>query len=216
MKYEVLYQKFLELLKENYELKETNKNLTQEIELLKSNSKLRKIDSKESMHILGQEKIKIFSELFLGREDVYAKRWENKLGKSGYSPVCKKEWDYNLCDKLKTGCSNCQNKKYLPIDNKIIESHLRGEIVVGIYPLLKDETCNFIAIDFDKKDWENSIKSLYLVCKENKIDALVERSRSGNGGHLWIFFSESVSASIARKLATGLINKAMCKNNKLI
>ncbi|MGL5904379.1 MAG: TOTE conflict system archaeo-eukaryotic primase domain-containing protein, partial [Cetobacterium sp.] len=77
-----------------------------------------------------------------------------------------------------------QNKKYLPIDNKIIESHLRGEIVVGIYPLLKDETCNFIAIDFDKKDWENSIKSLYLVCKENKIDALVERSRSGNGGHL--------------------------------
>ncbi|MGL5639615.1 MAG: TOTE conflict system archaeo-eukaryotic primase domain-containing protein, partial [Cetobacterium sp.] len=162
-----------------------------------------------------QEKIKIFSELFLGRKDVYAKRWKNKLGKSGYSPVCKNEWDYNLCDKLKRGCSNCQNKKYLPIDNKIIESHLRGEIVVGIYPLLKDETCNFIAIDFDKKDWESSIKSLYLVCKENKIDALIERSRSGNGGHLWIFFSESVSASIARKLATGLINKAMCKNNNL-
>lgn len=215
MKYEVLYQKFLELLKENYELKERNKNLTQEIEVLKSNSELRKIYSEKSAHISGQEKIKIFSELFLGRKDVYAKRWKNKLGKSGYSPVCKNEWDYNLCDKLKRGCSNCQNKKYLPIDNKIIESHLRGEIVVGIYPLLKDETCNFIAIDFDKKDWESSIKSLYLVCKENKIDALIERSRSGNGGHLWIFFSESVSASIARKLATGLINKAMCKNNNL-
>jgi hypothetical protein len=86
-----------------------------------------------------EEKIALFRSLFRGREDVYAKRWENKAGKTGYSPHCANEWKYRVCQKPRMKCSACQNRSYVVLDDAVIEAHLRGEIVVGIYPLTEDE-----------------------------------------------------------------------------
>jgi len=99
--------------------------------------------------------------LFMGRDDVYAKRWENrKKGSSGYSPVCGNEWIPGICQKPKIKCSACKNKKYLKLDRQAIESHLRGKIVIGIYPLLSDEKCWFLAMDFDGEGWRQDITAI--------------------------------------------------------
>ncbi|MDA3880221.1 MAG: hypothetical protein PF436_07535 [Prolixibacteraceae bacterium] len=100
------------------------------------------------------EKINLYLSLFIGRTDVYAKRWENKKkDKSGYSPVCTNEWIPGLCNKPKVKCSQCPNREHEPLNEKVIENHLKGQIVVGLYPLLTDETCHFLAIDFDGEEW---------------------------------------------------------------
>ncbi len=96
-------------------------------------------------------KIKLFMSLFKGRDDVYAKKWENKKkATSGYSPVCLNQWQVGLCGKPKTPCSKCANQLYAVLDEHVIENHLRGSIIAGLYPMLPDETCHFLAIDFDK------------------------------------------------------------------
>ena len=96
-------------------------------------------------------KIKLFMSLFKGRDDVYATRWENKKkATSGYSPVCLNQWEAGVCGKPKVSCSKCANKLYSALDEHVIEDHLRGNIVAGIYPMLPDETCYFLAMDFDE------------------------------------------------------------------
>ncbi len=126
------------------------------------------------------EKIDLFISLFKGRTDVYATRWENnKKGTSGYSPACGNEWRSGICQKPKIKCAACPNKKYLELNNQVIEDHLRGKIVVGIYPLLLDETCWFLAIDFDGDKWQKDIKTIRKICSEFNIPTAVERSRSG-------------------------------------
>jgi hypothetical protein len=156
------------------------------------------------------EKIRLFITLFKGRDDVYAKRWENrKKGTSGYSPVCLNEWTAGICIKPKSSCSGCAHKSYAILDETVIENHLRGNIVAGIYPLLPDETCCFLAIDFDEAGWEKDITTLRKVCTEYAIPHAVERSRSGNGGHVWFFFSNPIPAALARKLGTALLTYAM-------
>jgi hypothetical protein len=93
-------------------------------------------------------KIRLFMSLFRGREDVYAKRWENKKkGTSGYSPVCLNQWQEGLCGKPRIPCAKCDHKAYAPLNEDTIEEHLRGKIIVGIYPMLSDETCCFLAMD---------------------------------------------------------------------
>jgi len=125
-------------------------------------------------------KIKLFMSLFKGRDDVYALRWESTIkGNSGYSPVCLNQWQAGLCLKPKGPCLKCHNKLYAPLNEQVIENHLRGNIVAGIYPMLPDENCHFLAMDFDGPDWPKDITTLRDVCCEFSIPIAVERSRSG-------------------------------------
>ena len=164
------------------------------------------------------EKIALFANLFCGRVDVYARRWENRgLGRSGFQPACANEWAAGLCDKRRAKCGTCRNRQLLPLTPAVIRDHLRGEredgsereFVVGIYPLLADETCCFLAIDFDGPAWQEDAKAVVGACRELAVPAGLERSRSGNGAHLWLFFSDPVPAALARKLGSLLLTRAM-------
>jgi superfamily II DNA or RNA helicase len=162
------------------------------------------------------EKINLFKSLFKGREDVFATRWENrKKGTSGYSPVCGNEWVRGICQKPKIKCSACTNKNFLELNSQAIEDHLRGKTVAGIYPLLPDETCWFLAIDFDGYDWQKDITTIRKVCSEFAIPLAVERSRSGNGAHAWFFFLQPVPASTARKFGSALLTNAMTQRHQI-
>lgn len=162
-----------------------------------------------------EDKIAMFRSYFRGREDVYARRWENRAGRSGYSPVCKHEWDRAFCRKPEMKCAECQNRELLPLDDGIIRQHLEGKLVAGVYPLLPNDNCFFLAMDFDGDSWREDIAAIRETCISEKVPAAVERSRSGNGGHVWIFFSEAVPASLARRLGTCLISKTMVKHCQL-
>ena len=164
------------------------------------------------------EKIKLFMSLFKGRDDVYAKRWENKKkGTAGYSPFCLNEWKDGYCIKPQGSCTVCHHKAYASFDAKTVERHLRGHnsFVAGVYPMLADETCWFLAIDFDDGDWQKDISALRDGCSDFDIPVAVERSRSGNGAHAWFFFKQQVPASIARKFGTALLTYAMSKRHEL-
>jgi len=165
-----------------------------------------------------KDKIELFMSLFKGRDDVYAKRWENnKKGTNGYSPFCLNEWKPELCKKPKEKCSACSHKAYAPLDEKAFDDHLRGRnnLVVGIYPLCLDETCYFLAIDFDEGEWQKDVSQLREVCSEFAIPIAIERSRSGKGAHAWIFFDSPVAASLARKLGSALLTYAMSKRHEI-
>ena len=165
------------------------------------------------------EKITLFRSLFKGREDVYPKRFESlKSGKSGYQPSCRNEWLRGICKKPKVKCNECENRDFLPITDEVIRSHLLGEdlqkrskrnFTIGVYPLLIDETCWFLAIDFDKESWMEDASAFLDTCEHYKVPAALERSRSGNGGHIWIFFPEPIQAHLARKLGSFLVTETM-------
>lgn len=153
-----------------------------------------------------KEKISIFRNLFKGREDVFAKYWvSRRTGKKGYSPVCKNEWIPQICRKP---CEKCGNKDYVPLDDFWIEKHLKGEVTIGIYPIQLDDRVNFLVFYFDKENWFEDAKQLVKFCQSIDLTTYLERSRSGNGGHLWIFFSQSVSAAKVREFGFTLLEKA--------
>jgi len=162
------------------------------------------------------DKIRLFMWLFKGQDDVYARRWKNKnKGTSGYSPVCLNQWQPGLCGKPKIPCSKCANRSYATLDENVIEDHLRGHVIAGIYPLLSDETCHFLAIDFDEGDWQKDISIVRDVCAEHDIPVAVERSRSGDGGHMWFFFEQPLLASLARKFGTTLLTSSMNRRHEI-
>lgn len=155
-----------------------------------------------------EEKIALFRSLFRGREEVYAHRFvSKKTGKAGYSPVCGNEWLRGVCEKPRIKCSACAHQNWLPVTDEVIRDHLSGKIVVGIYPMLLDETCHFLAVDFDGSSWADDALAFLETCREKEIPASLERSRSGNGGHVWIFFAEAVSATLARKLGSHILTE---------
>lgn len=163
-----------------------------------------------------QEKIDLFRSLFAGRSDVFPLRWENrKTGRSGYSPACFNEWVRGVCGKPAVKCSDCPHQSFIPPDDAIIEKHLRGDgarngdFVAGVYPLLPADTCWFLAADFDKASWADDANALLETCRAKGVPAALERSRSGNGGHIWIFFSEPIPARLARQLGSVLITETM-------
>lgn len=156
-----------------------------------------------------KEKIQLFRSLFQGRQDVYPIRWVNKNGRAGYSPACANEWDRRFCNKPRIKCSECPNRKLLPLTDRVIHSHLAGGKTIGVYPLLEDESCHFVAADFDKKDWQKDVLSFLETCDEMGIHAALERSRSGNGAHVWMFFDEALPATAARKLAAAILTSTM-------
>lgn len=193
------------LEKENRELKE---------KLYGKLNKEEKIINKRTKAISTEEKVKIFMKIFNGRTDIYAKRWFNiKTEKSGYSPVCLNDFNKYKCDKPRIKCSDCAFRDLQPLTEDIILKHLQGKITIGIYPLLPGDMCNFLVIDFDKKTYEKDVIAFWNLCDEYDIPIYVERSRSGKGAHVWIFFEESISASIARKMGNILLTKTMQKES---
>lgn len=146
-------------------------------------------------------KINLFRRLFKGREDVYAERWESEYsGKKGYSPVCENKWDT---------IKKKEPRKYLPLTDQVILDHLSGNKTIGIYPLLKDNRCCFLACDFDDQGWKLDALAYLEVCARYGVPAYLERSRSGDGGHAWIFFSGPVKTEAARQLGMRLLRQAM-------
>lgn len=196
-----------ELIRRVEKLEQENRELKEKIY-----GKVEDNQEKEKQNISNEEKVKIFMEIFKGRTDLYAKRWtSNKTGKSGYSPVCKNEFNNYKCDKPKVKCNECPFRELLPITEDVILKHLKGNITIGIYPLLPGDLCNFLAIDFDKKIYEKDVTAFWNTCTELNIPVYVEKSRSGNGIHCWIFFEESLPAKIARKMGNILLTKTMEK-----
>ena len=155
------------------------------------------------------EKTALFLSLFQGRRDVYARRWEGKNGRAGYSPACRNEWKPGVCLKPKGKCAECAHAEYSAFDAAVVEAHLRGKAVLGVYPLLQDETCRFLVIDFDEESWRADVAITVQAARESDIPCAVEISRSGNGAHLWIFFAEPVEAAKARQMGSALLTHAM-------
>jgi superfamily II DNA or RNA helicase len=158
-------------------------------------------------------KISLFRTLFRGREDVYPRRWDNpKTGKAGYAPACANEWAPRICGKPRVKCGDCLNRAFLPVTADVIDGHLRGRHTAGVYPMLADETCWFLAADFDKTTWRDDAAAFLRSCEARGVPAALERSRSGHGAHVWIFFAEPVSASLARRLGAHLVTETMERN----
>lgn len=161
------------------------------------------------------EKIRLFRSLFRGRTDVYALRWHSeKAQKSGYSPVCANEWRPGLCEKGRVPCAKCPNRVLRPLDDAAIYRHLagrdaQGRDVVGLYPMLSDETCYLLALDFDDANWQDCARAIADVCRAHSIPFALERSRSGQGAHVWLFFAEAIPCAKARRLGDALLTAAM-------
>ncbi|MCP9915360.1 DEAD/DEAH box helicase [Cyanobium sp. ATX 6F1] len=154
-----------------------------------------------------QEKVALFRRLFRGREDVYALRWQSSSsGRSGYAPACANEWQPGVCEKPRVACRDCSHRQLLPLTDVAIYGHLAGEHTLGLYPLLADDTCHLLAVDFDEHDWRDDARALLRSCRELAVPAALEISRSGEGAHVWVFFEEAVPARDARLLGAALIS----------
>jgi superfamily II DNA or RNA helicase len=160
-------------------------------------------------------KVDLFRNLFRGRADVYPIRWESKAGKSGYAPACANEWRPGVCEKPRIKCGDCGNRQLLPLTDEVIFRHLAGDVVVGIYPLLPDDTCYFLAVDFDEAEWRDDARAFVQSCHELNVPVALEISRSGNGAHAWIFFDRNVSAFDARRLGASIISHACERTRQL-
>jgi superfamily II DNA or RNA helicase len=217
MDFEDLFEKYQKLLAENKTLKEENEALKARLGLHEIHYQNRIEQGVATPYSIttSAEKISLFMSLFKGRDDVYAKRWQSKDGRSGYAPVCLNEWKSGLCRKPTIKCFDCQHKSYDVLDEKIIEAHLRGDIVVGIYPMCQDDTCNILAIDFDDDGWQKDISTLREVCSTFDVSVAIERSRSGSGAHVWFFFEDRITAHLARKFGSSLLTYSMSRRHEI-
>ncbi len=152
------------------------------------------------------EKVKLFRSLFRGRDDVYAVRWEGRDGKKGYSPAYRRVWSAPQSD---------EPKEYFPLTDQVLHDHLMGKLTVGVYPLLADETCWFLAADFDKATWQDDVRAFLHTCAEWKVPGVLERSRSGHGGHIWIIFAARLPAKLARELGAAILTRTMERRHQL-
>ena len=221
---ESLIRKLQELEKENARLKKILEEHGISYSVTESTI-TRSLQTEASIRLSLQEKVALFHSVFQGREDVFAKRWYSfTTKKSGYQPVCEREWNREFCDKRKYKCADCPNRKFASLSYGYIYNHLAGKDefgrdVVGLYPVRKDNTCHFLCADFDDKSCEHGYKNDVLtfvkVCKSWDIPYYIERSRSGNGAHVWIFFESPVFASKARKLGNAILSQAMNEDARL-
>ena len=166
-----------------------------------------------------QAKIDLFRSLFRGRDDVYARRFESRrTRKTGYQPVCRNEWVSGICRRPRGRCDNCGHRDFQPITGDVVRNHLSGvdpqdrssrDFTMGVYPMLPDETCWFLAVDLDKASWQEDARAFWETCQVGGIPVALERSRSGNGGHFWFFFSEPVPATLTRQMGALLLTQTM-------
>lgn len=217
---EDLEQRLAELEKALTEIDTARAKLVEDIRILRLRMASRD-HSPERPSVTGNsstvDKLALFRRLFGGRPDVYAQRWDNpKTGKSGYSPACHNEWVKGICDKPRVKCGDCHNQAFKAFDDAAALRHLTGKpvgksdaFVAGVYPMLPDETCWFLAVDFDKKTWQADVTAFRQTATDLGVPVAVERSRSGNGAHAWIFFSAPIPAAEARRLGSLLITATM-------
>ncbi|HPB73880.1 MAG TPA: DEAD/DEAH box helicase family protein [Chromatiaceae bacterium] len=176
----------------------------------------RQVQCPASTSLSTAEKVTLFRRLFRGRTDVYPVRWESRTtGKSGYSPACGNEWRVGVCAKPRVKCADCDNRLLIPVSDEVIYRHLAGEHTVGIYPLLEDDSCHFLAVDFDEEEWREDARAFVQSCEELGVPVALEISRSGAGAHAWIFFSERVPARDARRLGTAIISQTCARTRQL-
>ena len=141
-------------------------------------------------------KVALFRRLFRGRDDVYPRYWENpRNGRRGYAPACSNEWVRGVCDKPRVKCGECPNQAFIPVGDQAVLDHLQGRHVIGVYPMLEDGRCWLLAVDFDKQSWVDDVGAFVETCRSVKLPVAVERSRSGDGAHVWFFFSAPLPAS---------------------
>jgi superfamily II DNA or RNA helicase len=203
---EFLLRELAELRKENDYLKNLLASMMHQHE---QPTKVQSNDQILTNRSLPQEKINLFKRLFNVRTDAYAIRWESKDGKKGYTPACELEWQKPVCKKPQIKCSQCQDRKLSPLTDQVFYDHLSGKKTIGIYPMHHDETCSFLAFDFDKQNWQDDVLAFTRVCKSLGVPINIERSQSGNGAHSWLFFDENISAVLARKLGMALLSKTL-------
>lgn len=228
--YEELFQEIERLSQENIYLRRRIVELGGEVDNATSDDGVLKeesapVSSESLIRLSVEEKVALFQSLFKGRDDVFARRWYSaKTEKSGYQPVCLNEWRYGFCDKKKTKCSDCPNRQSKPLEYNDVYNHLVGKNeygrdVIGLYPILEDNTCYFLCADFDDKTCEHGFKEDVLtyvaVAEEWNVPCYIERSRSGNGSHVWIFFEDPVLAIKARKLGNALLTEAMLRRGQM-
>lgn len=185
------------------------------------------LSTAEPSRFTADEKVALFRKLFRGRTDVYPVRWESKTGgKSGYAPACANdrfarkpngpsEWGAEVCEKPRVKCSDCTHRVLLPLSDTVIYKHLAGDHTVGVYPLLEDDACQFLAVDFDEAEWCDDARAFVQSCKELGVPVALEISRSGQGAHAWIFFAKAVSARDARRLGTAIISHTCARTRQL-
>lgn len=174
------------------------------------------VPESEPSRLSAAEKVTLFRQLFRGRTDVYAARWESKTtGKSGYAPACANEWRAGVCEKPRIKCSDCGNRLLVPLSDAVIYAHLAGDHTIGIYPLLDDDTCYFLAVDFDEAEWRDDACAFVQSCEELGVPVALEISRSGQGAHAWVFFASRVSARNARRLGTAIISHTCSRTRQL-
>lgn len=162
------------------------------------------------------EKVALFRRLFRGRTDVYSIRWEGKIsGKAGYTPACANEWRDGVCEKPRIKCGDCRYRLLIPLSDAVLYKHLAGEHTVGVYPLLEDDACCFLAVDFDEADWRDDARAFMQSCDELGVPAALEVSRSGQGAHVWVFFASCVAACDARRLGTAIISHTCVRTRQL-
>ncbi|MDD5324652.1 MAG: DEAD/DEAH box helicase family protein [Polaromonas sp.] len=173
------------------------------------------VASVASVSLTTDEKVALFRRLFRGRTDVHPVRWETKAGKTGYSPACANEWLAGVCEKPRIKCADCGRRQLMPLADQTIYDHLAGHHTVGVYPLLTDDSCHFLAVDFDDADWRADAQAFIQSCRGLGIPAALEISRSGNGAHVWVFFAAKVAARDARRLGTALISHTCARTRQL-
>ncbi|MBI3697616.1 MAG: DEAD/DEAH box helicase family protein [Acidobacteria bacterium] len=163
-----------------------------------------------------EAKLALFRSLFRGREDAYAVRWEAKDGRCGYSPASIRDWNTVLASRPQERKKvDRETRQLLPLTDEVVRGHLTGKHTIGVYPLLLDETCWLLAVDFDKKTWQTDAGIFLGSCRELGVQASLERSRSGNGGHVWIFFDRPVPAVTARNLGCALLTRSMEQRHQM-
>jgi superfamily II DNA or RNA helicase len=162
------------------------------------------------------DKVALMRRLFRGRDDVYALRWEQSTtGKSGYAPACGNEWRPGVCEKPRVKCSACSHRRLLPVTDRVIYDHLSVAVVVGVYPLQADDTCWFLAVDFDDAEWRDDAQAFVRTCRDLGVPVSLEISRSGAGAHAWIFFARAVRAREARALGDALLSATCTRTRQL-
>ncbi|MCA8959530.1 MAG: DEAD/DEAH box helicase [Planctomycetes bacterium] len=180
-----------------------------EVERLRGALKRREAEGENDDELSPHDKVVIFRSLFRGRTDLFPRRWVNERdGRHGYAPVCTNEWVADVCQKPRVKCGACPHAAFLPLDDRAIVDHLQGRHVLGIYPMLPDHTCWLVAIDLDGDAWRPDAEALIAIARAVEVPFALERSRSGNGAHLWVFFSETIDAREGRELARALVAAA--------
>jgi hypothetical protein len=163
-----------------------------------------------------EEKVWLFRQLFRGRQDVFPTRFVRKrTGKPGYAPACTNKFVRGVCELPKVKCGECRNQAFVPVDDQAVLAHLQGRQVMGVYPLLDDDSCWLLAVDFDKSTWRDDVLAFVATCRRVGLPVALERSRSGNGAHVWFFFREAVPAVTARRMGCYLITETMSRRREL-